>query len=159
MSTMALVELHVKPEAVEGVKAGLKKLQVETRAYAGCQSIDVYNDLDGKGALVLYEKWDSWSPPEIHGVTSLDRSPRPTRRGVNRAAKYSLFRPCGCLNPLYRTESSYEPLKYMNGAKASSLSMYMASGYLEHRRAESITICALAIGGRLRQYWLSDLLR
>ena len=32
MSTVALVELHVKPEAVEGVKAGLKKLLVETRA-------------------------------------------------------------------------------------------------------------------------------
>jgi len=59
MSTVALVELHVKPEAVEGVKAGLKKLLVETRAYAGCQSIDVYNDLDDKGTLVLYEKWDS----------------------------------------------------------------------------------------------------
>jgi quinol monooxygenase YgiN len=59
MSTVALVELHVKPEAVEGVKAGLKKLLVETRAYDGCQSVDVYNDLDSKGTLVLYEKWDS----------------------------------------------------------------------------------------------------
>ena len=59
MSTVALVELHVKPEGVEGVKAGLKKLLVETRAYDGCQSVDVYNDLDNKGTLVLYEKWDS----------------------------------------------------------------------------------------------------
>lgn len=59
MSTVALVELQVKPEAVEAIKAGLKGLLVETRKYAGCQSVDVYQNLDEKGTIVLYEKWDS----------------------------------------------------------------------------------------------------
>ena len=59
MSVIVLLEMQVKPEAVNEVKAMLKKLLPDTRAYAGCQGIDIYGNLDDTGNLVFYERWDS----------------------------------------------------------------------------------------------------
>ena len=59
MSTIVLLEMQIKPELAEKVKGGLKALLPDTRGYAGCQSIDVYENLDSKGNLVVYEQWDS----------------------------------------------------------------------------------------------------
>ena len=59
MSVMVLLEMQVKPEAVNEVKGLLKKLLPDTRAYAGCQGIDIYGNLDDAGNLVFYERWDT----------------------------------------------------------------------------------------------------
>ena len=59
MSTVVLLEMQVKPEAVNEVKAMLKELLPDTRAYAGCQGIDIYNNLDDGGNLVFYERWNT----------------------------------------------------------------------------------------------------
>ena len=42
MSVMVLVEMQVKPEAVNELKGLLKQTLPDTRAYAGCQGIDIY---------------------------------------------------------------------------------------------------------------------
>jgi quinol monooxygenase YgiN len=59
MSVVVLLELQVKPEAVNEVKANFKKLLPETRAYAGCLGLDVYGNMDDSGNIVLYERWES----------------------------------------------------------------------------------------------------
>jgi quinol monooxygenase YgiN len=59
MSTMVLLEMQVKPEAVNEVKTLLKQLLPDTRAYAGCQGIDIYGNLEDTGNLVFYERWDT----------------------------------------------------------------------------------------------------
>ncbi len=59
MSVVVLLEIQVKPEAVNEVKAFLKHVLPDTRAYAGCQGIDIYGNADDAGNLVFYERWDS----------------------------------------------------------------------------------------------------
>jgi quinol monooxygenase YgiN len=59
MSTVVLLEMQVKPEAVNEMKALLKKILPDTRAYAGCQGLDIYSNLDDNGNLVFYERWES----------------------------------------------------------------------------------------------------
>ncbi len=59
MSVIVLLEIHVKPEAVNEVKAMLKKILPDTRAYAGCQGIDIYGNMDDPSTLVFYERWAS----------------------------------------------------------------------------------------------------
>jgi len=59
MSVMVLVEMQVKPEAVNEVKGLLKQMLPDTRAYAGCQGIDIYDNVDDTGDLVFYERWDT----------------------------------------------------------------------------------------------------
>jgi quinol monooxygenase YgiN len=59
MSTVVLLEMQVKPEAVNEVKAFFKEILPDTRAYAGCQGLDVYGNLDDGGNIVLYERWES----------------------------------------------------------------------------------------------------
>jgi quinol monooxygenase YgiN len=59
MSTVVLLEIQVKPEAVDEMKALLKKILPDTRAYEGCQGLDLYGNLYDTGNLVFYERWDS----------------------------------------------------------------------------------------------------
>ena len=59
MSVVVLLEIKVKPEAVNEVKAFLKQVLPDTRAYAGCQGIDIYGNADDAGNMVFYERWDS----------------------------------------------------------------------------------------------------
>jgi quinol monooxygenase YgiN len=59
MSVVVLLEIQVKPEAVNEVKSFLKQALPDTRAYAGCQGIDIYSNADDAGNLVFYERWDS----------------------------------------------------------------------------------------------------
>lgn len=58
-TTVVLLEIQVKPECVEEVKAYLKEALPDTRAYNGCQGIDIYGNLDESSNLVFYERWDS----------------------------------------------------------------------------------------------------
>ena len=59
MSIVVLLEIQVKPEALDEMKAFIKKILPDTRAYDGCQGLDVYGNLDDTGNLVFYERWDS----------------------------------------------------------------------------------------------------
>jgi quinol monooxygenase YgiN len=59
MSAIVLLEIQVKPEAVDEMKAFLKKILPDTRAYNGCQGLDIYGNVDDPGNLVFYERWDS----------------------------------------------------------------------------------------------------
>ena len=59
MSIVVLLEIQVKPEALDEMKAFIKKILPDTRAYDGCQGLDVYGNLDDTGTLVLYERWES----------------------------------------------------------------------------------------------------
>jgi quinol monooxygenase YgiN len=59
MSVIVLFDARVKPEAVDEVKATLKKILPETRAYAGCQGMDIYGNLEDGNNLVFHEHWDS----------------------------------------------------------------------------------------------------
>lgn len=59
MSVMVLLEMQVRPEAVNEVKAILKQILPDTRAYAGCQGIDIYDNLDDTGNLVFYQRWET----------------------------------------------------------------------------------------------------
>jgi quinol monooxygenase YgiN len=59
MSVIVLVEIQVKPEAVNEAKGLLKQTLPDTRACAGCQGIDIYGDLDDMGDLVFYQHWET----------------------------------------------------------------------------------------------------
>lgn len=59
MSVMVMLDLPVKPEAVEDMKASMKALLPDTRAYDGCQHVSLYNNTEDGGNFVLYEIWDS----------------------------------------------------------------------------------------------------
>jgi quinol monooxygenase YgiN len=59
MSVIVLVELQVKPDAVNEVKGLLKQMLPDTRAYAGCQALDIYGNLEDTGNLVFHERWES----------------------------------------------------------------------------------------------------
>ena len=59
MSVIVLLEMKVKPEAVDAVKARLKEALPDTRAYDGCQGVDVCDNTEESGNLVFYERWDS----------------------------------------------------------------------------------------------------
>jgi quinol monooxygenase YgiN len=59
MSVIVLFEVQVKPEAVNEVKATLKAILPETRAYDGCQGFDVFGNLQNGSNLVFCERWAS----------------------------------------------------------------------------------------------------
>ena len=59
MSVMVLLEAPVKAEEVSNMKSLLAELFPETRAYKGCQAIDVYFNTEDADKMVLVEHWDS----------------------------------------------------------------------------------------------------
>ena len=59
MSVLVLVEAPVKSEDVSNMKSYMAELFLDTRAYDGCQAIDVYFNTDDEGIMVLVELWDS----------------------------------------------------------------------------------------------------
>jgi quinol monooxygenase YgiN len=59
MSAIVLVEMQVKPDAINEMKSLLKKILPDTRVYDGCKSVNIYGNLDDSGNLVFYERWDS----------------------------------------------------------------------------------------------------
>lgn len=59
MSTTVLLELQVKPKAVDEMILYLKEILPDTRTYEGYQSIEVQQNQEDSSNLVLIEKWDS----------------------------------------------------------------------------------------------------
>jgi quinol monooxygenase YgiN len=59
MSVLVLLEAPVKPEDVSNMKAFMAEILPGTRAYGGCQGIDVYFNVDDANKMVMIERWDS----------------------------------------------------------------------------------------------------
>lgn len=59
MSVLVLLEVTVKPESVSEFKAYMKEILVDTRAFSGCQSVDLQVNQDHEANLVLVEKWEA----------------------------------------------------------------------------------------------------
>ena len=59
MSTMVILELKVKPDAVQGLKEMLKAVLPDTRKYAGCQGVTFYSKQDEPTTIVAVEQWDT----------------------------------------------------------------------------------------------------
>ncbi len=59
MSIVVLLEFHVKADAVEDAKQFFKKILPDTRAFAGCEGLDVYTNVDDPTSFVFQERWQS----------------------------------------------------------------------------------------------------
>ena len=59
MRVVLLLELQVKPETVNAVRGMLIENLPDTRGHDGCQGLDVYDNMDETGNLVIYERWRS----------------------------------------------------------------------------------------------------
>ena len=59
MFSMVTVEIQVKPELRDEFEQILRVALPETRAYDGCQLIELYEDPGVKGRFLIYERWDS----------------------------------------------------------------------------------------------------
>jgi quinol monooxygenase YgiN len=59
MSVLVLFEAQVQPEKVAEMKAFLAAILPDTRAYDGCQAINVYFNTEDASNMVFVESWDS----------------------------------------------------------------------------------------------------
>jgi len=59
MSVMALLEAPVKSGEVSKMKSYMAEILPDTRAYEGCQGIELYFDTEDETKLVLVEHWES----------------------------------------------------------------------------------------------------
>ena len=59
MSVMVLLETRIKSKEISNMKSYLDEILPDTRAYDGCQSLDVYFNTDDTGNMVMVEFWDS----------------------------------------------------------------------------------------------------
>src|ERR1700742_3585913 len=59
MTLVVVFEFQVKPDAIEATKAFLRQTLPETRRYAGCESVEVYNQTDDPAVFVFLENWQS----------------------------------------------------------------------------------------------------
>lgn len=59
MSITFLLEWHIKPEAVDEVKQRIKELIESTRAFDGCEGVQVLQDADDPTTILMYQHWAS----------------------------------------------------------------------------------------------------
>lgn len=59
MSVTALLEVQLKPDAVEDGLAALKAILVDTRAFAGNEGVVVVQDKDDPAHVIGVETWES----------------------------------------------------------------------------------------------------
>ena len=59
MATTVILEVKAKPGTGNDVVATFKSILGDTRAYDGCQGVDVYQSSDEPEVVILVEKWDS----------------------------------------------------------------------------------------------------
>jgi quinol monooxygenase YgiN len=59
MSVVVLLDFRVKPEALEESLQLFKKILPQTRAYAGCEGVDVYSNADDPTNIIFNERWQS----------------------------------------------------------------------------------------------------
>jgi quinol monooxygenase YgiN len=63
MSVVILLDFRMKPDVVEESMQLFKKVLPDTRAYPGCEGVDVYSNADDPTNIVFYERWQS---PELY---------------------------------------------------------------------------------------------
>ena len=59
MSVLVLLEVQVKPEVIPDMKSYMAEILPDTRAYDGCQKIDMYFNTEDTGNIVVVEYWES----------------------------------------------------------------------------------------------------
>ena len=59
MSVMVLLETQIKSKEISNMKSYLDEILPDTRAYDGCQSLDVYFNTEDTDNMVMVEFWDS----------------------------------------------------------------------------------------------------
>jgi quinol monooxygenase YgiN len=73
MSIRVTLDLQLKPEAVAGAHAEIRGVLTATRAFAGCQGVDVLVALDDPAHILFVESWDS--PDDYAAYTSWRATP------------------------------------------------------------------------------------
>jgi quinol monooxygenase YgiN len=66
MPVTVILELHIKPEAVDDVIAGLAADLPDTRAYQGNLSVEVGRDQADPGHITLVERWQKRADQETY---------------------------------------------------------------------------------------------
>lgn len=59
MSTAAILELEFKPDHLDDARTVVHRVLVETRAFEGCEGVDVFQDPENAARWVLFERWAS----------------------------------------------------------------------------------------------------
>lgn len=59
MSTTFILELQVRPDAVDDALKLFTDILDDTRAFDGCEGIEVLQDADDPSTIVLIERWAS----------------------------------------------------------------------------------------------------
>jgi quinol monooxygenase YgiN len=59
MAIVSIVELHYDPAGLESALAGLHTTLADTRAFEGCLSVDVVQNVSDPGHILLVERWES----------------------------------------------------------------------------------------------------
>jgi len=59
MSITVTLTFSIKPERADEFKSLLQSLLPDTRAYDGCLRVDVYQDQDSPGLIILVEDWST----------------------------------------------------------------------------------------------------
>ena len=81
MSVLVLIELRVKPESIDAMKAWLKDGLPDTRA-ADCEGVTVHANLDDRSNLVLVEHWNSKEQYEKYRAWRAERGDHARRVGM-----------------------------------------------------------------------------
>ncbi len=66
MSCTVLLEIQLKPDVIDIAKGAFKELLPDTRAYDGCLGLDVVENQDSPGNLVLIEIWETRAKYEAY---------------------------------------------------------------------------------------------
>ncbi len=59
MTVLILVEIPAKPERVDDLKAQFAISLADTRAFDGCEGVNLHENQDEPGGLLLVERWAS----------------------------------------------------------------------------------------------------
>ena len=59
MSIIVIIDLPAKGDSVEELKKYLKDNLPDTRAFEGCQGVQLYSSVESPSKLILHEKWVS----------------------------------------------------------------------------------------------------
>lgn len=59
MAIIALLDLKLQAESLDDAKVVLGRVLAETRAFEGCQGVDVLVDSDDETHWIAYERWES----------------------------------------------------------------------------------------------------
>ena len=59
MSFNMILELNAKPESADDLAKWMEDNIADTKAFKGCQHVEVFTNGEDKAHFLLYEKWDT----------------------------------------------------------------------------------------------------